>query len=227
MVDGHDRLVADVGGAQAGSDEERWAAAMSVLERSPDGTAQQRLRRQKMVVWSAVAGVTLVGLGVGALVAVLVLGADDGPDADPPPWREVSGPALQAVGLVAMAVGAVSGWRAGVWRGIWSQPAAVLSRAQRRSLLAQVRGKAAVESARLPLARAVAQRMLLQRHLLLFWAGLLLQQVGRAVGSTGRLQLVFALVGVAGYAIVVPALARMAGQGERFLRAHPAGFDAT
>jgi hypothetical protein len=128
-------------------DEVRWAQAMSVLDRAPSPTAQQRLRRYRVLRWAFVAGVVLVTAAVVLLVVVVLIDRR-GPDVDPSPWRETTGLVLTVVGLVVIVAGGVIGWRAGVWRGVWSQPSAVLSRTQRRALLAQVRGRAPADPVR-------------------------------------------------------------------------------
>lgn len=201
------------------SDDERWAAATSVLEQAPTATAQQRLRRHRVLTWAFVISVLLVAAAVALLVVVLL--DHGGPGAGPARWREVTGLVLSGVGLVVLVVGAVIGWRAGVWRGAWSQPAAVLSRAQRRALVAQVRGRVPADPVRLPLARSVAERLVLQRHLLLFWVGLMLQQVGRALSSTGVVDLSLVAVAVVAYLVGVVLMTRDARRADQFLRQHP------
>jgi predicted membrane channel-forming protein YqfA (hemolysin III family) len=202
-------------------DEARWAAAVSVLERTPTPTAQERLRRHRMLTWAFLGSVVILVAAVAILLVAVLLDRDE-PDVDPALWRDIAGLVLSAVGLVVLIVGAVIGWRAGVWRGAWSQPAAVLSRAQRRSLLAQVRGHVPADATRLPLARSVAERMVLQRHLLLFWVGLMLQQVGRAISSTSLFDIAFVVVPVVLYSVATVLLTRDARRAERFLRQHPA-----
>ncbi|MCU1620307.1 MAG: hypothetical protein JWR41_2313 [Modestobacter sp.] len=63
--------------------------------------------------------------------------------------------------------------------------------------------------------------MLLQRRLLLFWVGLLLQQVRRAVGSTGAVDVGFVAAALMAYRIGLAVLVRAARRAERFLRQHP------
>jgi len=69
----------------------------------------------------------------------------------------------------------------------------------------------------------VAERLALQRHLLLFWGGLSLQQVGRAVGSTSGFDLALTACSLAAYLIVLVLVARDAGRARPFLAAHPVG----
>jgi hypothetical protein len=202
-------------------DEARWAAAMSLLARTPTATARQRLRRFRLLVGSFIGGVLVLGAAAGVLV-VLVL--SDGPDADPDPstgWV-VTGLVVQALGLVALVGYLVLGWRAGFFRGAWSQPTAVLDRAQRRSLIAQVRGRSAVDERRLPLARHLAERFVVQRHQLVLLVGLALQQVGRAIGSPTAPNLWWTGGLLALYAVAVVFARRDARRAERFLREHPA-----
>lgn len=218
-----DHGMADDGGgaAQPADDEARWAAAQSVLDAAPDETALGRLRRFRLLTWSLVLGVVLL---VPAIVALVVVTASDAflPATEPSDGWVVAGLVCQGAGLLVLAGYGVIAWRAGVFRGAWSQPAAVLDRRQRRALLAQVRGRAPVDARRLPLARSAAERLVLQRHLVLLFVGLALQQVGRALSSPSTLQLVLTAVTVLVFLVGAVLLLRDAHRAEEFLRAHPA-----
>ena len=201
-------------------DDARWAAAMSVLDRSPTATAQQRLRRHRLRTWSWALGLVLV-ISAGAVLLALLFTDALVPEAATATGWVVTGLVVQGAGTVVLVGYAVIAWRAGLFRGAWSQPSAVLDRAQRRALLAQVRGRAEVDPARLPLTRSLAERLALQRHQLLLVAGLVVQQVGRAISSPTPLILgVTAVTGV-GFAVATVLLRRDATRAEVFLQAHP------
>ncbi|WP_299957718.1 hypothetical protein [uncultured Modestobacter sp.] len=199
-------------------EESRWAAAMSVLDRAPNRSARERLRRRRLLSWSWVLGLVVV-LAAGATLLALLFTDALVPEPGPSSGWVVTGLVVQGAGIVLLVGFAVIAWRAGLFR--WSQPTAVLDRAQRRRLLAQVRGRAAVDPARLPLARDLAERLVLQRHQVLFVAGILVQQLGRAISGpttfvlllTGGLSVVFAV------ALVL--LRRDAQRAEAFLAEHP------
>jgi hypothetical protein len=94
--------------------------------------------------------------------------------------------------------------------------------AQHRVLLAQVTGRVPADPARLPLTRNMAERMLLQRQMRLVWVGLCLQQVGRAVRSTGAVSLTPTAATLMAYLIGLLLLGRAARRAGRFLRDLPA-----
>jgi hypothetical protein len=200
--------------------EVRWAAAQSVLDRAPTSTARHRLRRFKVLTWSFIVGVALLIPAVAVLLVVLFSGAVV-PDVEPSSGWVVAGLVVQGVGVLVVVGYLLVGWRAGLFRGAWSQPAAVLDRAQRRSLLAQVRGRVPVDARRLPLARAVAERLAIQRYQLLLFVGLTLQQVGRAVTSPGALNVVLTVASLVLYLLGAVLLCRDGARARRFLRLHP------
>jgi threonine/homoserine efflux transporter RhtA len=71
----------------------------------------------------------------------------------------------------------------------------------------------------------MAERLTLQRHLLLVFVGLMLQQVGRAVSSTSAVDVGFVAAAVLLYSIGVLLMSRDVRRAERFLRRHPAPLD--
>ena len=204
------------------TDDERWAAAMSVLERMPTATARQRLRRFRWRTWTFVISVLVLAPALALLLLVVAGGAFDA-DPDPSQGWVVAGLVVQMSGVVVLFVFLVTAWRGGLFRGAWSQPTAVLDRAERRSLLAQVRGRAPVDQGQLPLARYLAERLVAQRHQVLLMVGVALQQIGRAIGSPGPLNLGMTGLVLVAYAVGLLLLRRDAGRAERFLAAHPAG----
>lgn len=160
----------------------------------------------------ALAGVLLVAvLSTEALV----------PEPGPSGGWEAAGLAVQGAGLAVMVGYGFVAWRTGLFQAAWWQPTAVLSRAQRRSLHAQVRGRAAVDPARLPLARAQARRLLLQRDQLLLLVGVLVQQLGRAIGDPTPSTVAFTAVATGVLLAVAGLMWRQGRRAARFLADHP------
>jgi len=98
----------------------------------------------------------------------------------------------------------------------------VLSRAQRRALVQQVRGRRPVDPVRLRLARDVAARQVRQQGLPWLLAGLLLDQVGLAIGDPSSFRMGYAVGFAVFYGGVLLLLRRQRDQMRRFLAAHPA-----
>jgi hypothetical protein len=157
----------------------RWAEAQALLSGALDAAAEQRLRRTSRRRVLAVLAATL---GAGVLVWLVVLPAADGGEGSSPGvplWQVVTGFALATVGLVVASVTVVRQVRAVRHRRVRNGPLFVLTVAQRRELLAQVRGRAPVDPARVGLARRTAEDLLHQQHtigtnvgLSLLWTGL-------------------------------------------------------
>ena len=85
------------------------------------------MRRHRLVTLSALVGLLLVGAAVAVLLAVFVLGSDDGQRVDPPRWQEISGLVLLVAAVVLEVVGLVVMLRAGVWKSRWDMPTSVRS----------------------------------------------------------------------------------------------------
>ncbi|MGY1838648.1 MULTISPECIES: hypothetical protein [unclassified Modestobacter] len=203
-------------------DELRWAEAMSVLQRTPSTAARQRLRRSRLLTWSWVLASTVLLLA-GAVLLALLFPEALLPDPGPSGGWEAAGLVVQGAGLAVMIGYGFIAWRAGLFRAAWwqPQPTAVLSRAQRRALRAQVRGRADVEPARLPLAREVARQFVLQRHQLLLLVGVVVQQLGRAIGAPTPSTVAFTAVATVVLLVVAGLMHREARRAERFLADHP------
>lgn len=218
------REAAQVGrDATTGDDEERWAQARSVLDRKPTEPAERRLRRTRRLLLLLVGAAVLVAGGVAA-VAVVVLGdtAAVEPSHDVPTWQVVLGFVLSGLALVVMFVAVVAQFRANRRLGAWRNPLSVLTRGQRKELLAQVRGRAPVEAARVPLARYLAEALLSRRAAVVL-------NLGAAALWTGQwiaLRMWWHLIagGLVGAAAVIFWLTfrRDEVRARRFLEAHPA-----
>ncbi len=156
------------------TDDERWAAAESIVDGNPSEFAVHQLRRfrrrMRILIWSLV-GFAVVG--VVAIVVVVVVFGHHGqhPTARPrvPVWQEITGLGVTGAGIVVLVVGLVGYFRSGGRREAWRSPALVLTRAQRRELSAQIRGRAPLDPDRVRVARYVTNF-----------------PPGRAYGSTSR-----------------------------------------
>jgi hypothetical protein len=162
----------------------------------------------------------VLALAGALLVAVLSTDALV-PEPGPSGGWEAAGLVVQGAGLAVMVGYGFVAWRTGLFQAAWWQPIAVLSWAQRRSLLAQVRGRAAADPARLSLARAQARRLLLQRDQLLLLVGVVVQQLGRAIGEPTPSTVVFTAVATVVLLAVAGLMWREARRAERFLADHP------
>jgi hypothetical protein len=204
------------------TDEDRWAEAQSILDRTPTESAAWRLRRAQRNRWLLVVGLAVGVTAVAVAVAFLLL---DG--STPDRAREVStaravvGFSLSGLGLVLMVVGLVLQIRAGRRVRGYSSPVHVLTRRQQKELLAQVRGRAPVQPERIGLARHLAGVLQAQQLGLMPPAGLLVNFVGLWIASPSTWRLV--TIGIFAPVLLVGAvlLRRESRRLRRFLATHP------
>lgn len=203
-------------------DEARWAEARSLLDGTPSGSARRRLRRWRTLRLLFVASVVLTGAVAGLVVHLVLDGGVDGAADGTPLWRRITGFTVVALGLVVTVVGAVTQVRAVRALGAWRSPLAPLTREQRTLLLAQVRGRAPVDAARLPQARHLAEVLVQQRTAPVSQFGLLALFAGQWIMAPTAFRL--ALVGLLAVLtlVAVRLLRRDASRARAFLLAHPA-----
>lgn len=203
--------------------EARWAEARSILDRSPTEPAEQHLRRSRRVqLWLVLGGVLTVTAAVMVLFLLVVDRALLRTERDPATPQMVAGFVISGLGLVLMFVVLVVHVRANRRTRAFRSPLYVLSHRQRKELLAQVRGRAPVRPQHVPLARHVAEQVVMQRMAVGSQAGLLVSQVGLWIAqpSTFRTWLVSILgLFLAVFAVV---LHRQSRRARRFLAEHPA-----
>ncbi|MGY1661393.1 hypothetical protein ACI78Q_09265 [Geodermatophilus sp. SYSU D00705] len=200
------------------ADDARWSEAEALLGPAPARSARRRARRSMWRQLLVVAGLSGV---VGAVIGVVVVLASGSEPAEVPAWLAVLGFALATGGLVVAGVAVVRQWRAARRRGAWRSPLWALTPRQRKELLAQVRGTAPVDPARLPLARELAEGLLQQRHVVPLTTGLLAMWLGLLIASPAwwRVPAAVVLAGTAAFA--VPAIRRDERRARAFLTAHP------
>ncbi len=198
-------------------DDARWSEALTSLQHGPTPFLRARVRRQRNLVLGIA--------GAGLLVAVLVplLALPDRPDGsssdDATTVLEVLGLVLMGVGVLVEASALFLMVRA--WRGRWISPLRALTNQQNRALRDQVRGKVSVVPEQLPLARHVAETMLLQRPIPLLLLGIVLIALGVALLSSSwwwvAAATVYAGMGLVGWRL----LRRNEHMARRFLDEHP------
>ncbi len=200
-------------------DEQRWAQARALLDRGPSEVAQQRLPRwRRRRVW-ALAALFVVSVAVVVIVRVLFGGVSS--SASVPRWQQVAGFSVAGAGLVLQLTGVVAGVRSARRMRAWSSPLAVLTAAQRKELTSAVRGRRSVEPDRLPLARLVAERLLVARSSVAAHLGLEVLFVGQWIADPETWRAAIAV----GYGVLLatpwPFLHRDIRAARRFLLAHP------
>ena len=131
----------DVG---SGSDEERWAEALAEVARRPRTAEAARRGPAQLSRLAAVVGV-LALLGAALLADHLWRG---GPD-----WRQPVAWVLTGLLMALGAGGGLVAWRSRGLRGSWSDVRSGLTRRQRRTIAAQLRGAVPVDPATVPLVR--------------------------------------------------------------------------
>ncbi|MGZ4509659.1 MAG: hypothetical protein ACXVX0_20640 [Blastococcus sp.] len=209
-----------LGTAGAGTDEERWAQAESILANNPTPSAEARIRRVRTMLWLFVVGMLVLGLAVGVL-AVVLFGHGRHRASSVPAWQEITGLAVQLTGTVIEIVGIVTLRRRRQWGTRWRAPTAVLTRAQRRSLVRQVRGRIPAEPARLPLTRDLAGRLVDQRGLLVLYVGIAIVNVGQTIVHPTAFRVGLTVVVLVVYGVVIPLMRREQRRARRFLAEHP------
>ena len=205
-------------------EEARWATALARLADGATPTDDRRARRSRRRAWLLVTVLLLAAVAIGVAVGVLS-GDEPEPVPDVARWREVAGLVLSIAGLLGVIVGGVVAWRAGLWRGLSQWPTVGLTRGQQRLLVRQAQGKVPADAERLPLARALARRLVLQGRLRPFFVGMGVQQLGQLVRSDGGWSVAFPVVSLLCLFAASVALTVQSRRAGRFLAVHPAPDD--
>lgn len=194
----------------------RWAEALASLEHGPTPAVRARVTKRRRLVLGIAGSVLLVAVAVPLLL----------PDRPDEPSADDGSTALEVIGLVVMGLAVLLLATAVVrlfrtWRGRWISPLTPLTRQQNRALFAQVRGTAPVDPEHLPLARHVAETMLLQRPVLLLLLGVVVQLLGLALLNSSwwwaAAAVAYAVIAVAGWRTI----RRSERAARRFLDQYP------
>ncbi|SOE02333.1 hypothetical protein [Blastococcus haudaquaticus] len=204
-------------------DENRWSEAQSLLDRKPTEPAERRLRRSRRRRLLTALGASLfLGAPIGILAYRFADDAASSSPVDVPTGQVVAGVVLALAGLVLAGVGFVAQLRANRRMSAWNSPLYVLTKEQRKELLAVVRGRVTVGSDRLPLARHLASNTLQQRATLPLMLGVTAFWLGQAVALSSWWYATMAGVFVLLIGGSVPFVLRQERQARRFLEQYPA-----
>ena len=192
------------------TDEQRWADAESILDGGPSEFAVQELRRRRrrmrILLWSSLGFVLLAVVVSVVLIAVLGQHSHHAPThRRVPVWQEITGLAVNGIGLVVLVVGLVGYVRSGAWRDAWRSPALVLTRAQRRELSKQIRGRSPVDPDHVRVARHVggfAVDPRVRRYFAFLLTGVVLQFVGQVITTPSTGRVIYTAVALVAYAVL-------------------------
>jgi len=201
------------------TDEDRWAEALSLVDRTPTESAAERLRRWRRLRLSFVIGLSVAGLVLG--LVVLLVGHGMAATTDPPVWQELSGIAVEALALVVIVAGLVLQLKGNRRLRVWSNPMAALTRRQRKQLIADVRGGGPVDPARLPLARYMAELLVHQRTALTGQVGLVVLFAGQWIVSPTAWRLTMSALMFVMWSVSTFFMRRDVGRARAFLDRHP------
>lgn len=209
------------------TDEDRWAEAQSLLDRTPTESAARRLRRAQRNRWFLVVGVAVSGTALMVGVVFLLRdGLAPGPGGEVSTARAVAGYSLSGLGVLLAVVGLFWQIRATRRARAFSSPLHVLTRRQRKDLLAQVRGRSAVQSERVALARHLAEMVEVQQWILVPQAGILVNFVGLWVAAPSTWNFAIAVVFAPMLVLAAVLIRRESRRMQRFLAAHPVPQDS-
>lgn len=203
-------------------DETRWADAESLLGDAPTESAERRLRRWEVHQMVIVIGAVVLGVAVFIGLGVVFQSSPGERSAHVRGWQEVTGLVLMGIGLVVLIAALVVTTRSRRRVPMWRSPLMVLTRAQRKNLLEQVRGRTPLDPRRIRLARLLALQQVVQSRALLTPLGLGIGFLGQWVLEQNGYQAAFAVVLLLLLAAVAPLRLNRALAARRFLAAHPA-----
>ncbi|SEL53343.1 hypothetical protein SAMN04515665_11427 [Blastococcus sp. DSM 46786] len=191
-----------------------------MLDGLPSEALEARVRRWRRLTILLVVGLLLLSVAFAFAVAAWT-GDEPAATEDEPLWREITALVIAASALVLAAVGMIGGLRATRRLGGLGSPLTVLGRRRQKLLLQELRGRAPLDPAHVPLVRHLAERLTAQRWLLIVQLGLLLMFVGQFIGSPSPWRLGMVVLFVLGIAVAVPLILRDERQARRFLSEHP------
>lgn len=210
--------------ADGPTDDERMRAAIELAGESPAPWAETFLREHKVTVWGRVVPILIGATVVGAVIGYLVFKQDaPGTRTPVPGWRTALGWGLWIGGFIAWMVILVRARRVGLLRDNRKRqrPMQVLTFAQRKGLVRQVRGKDAVIPAQLPLLRHLATTMVGTQASSWSLAAVVTLLVGNALRTNDTWPWLFIIFIAVLTVVSLPAGARQRRQAVAFLAHHP------
>lgn len=203
-------------------DQDRAAAALNLAGGGDSAGAQELLHRGKTRAIRMrivlVLGSLLIGGGIGLILSGRGRTADGSTVAH---WRTVAAPALLVAALLLELVVLVARVRSGQFRAGWQSPSLVLSRSQRRGVMRQIRGRAAVEESMLPVSRHLAGLLRQNRSMLGLFVAVPLIFLSRALPQNAPFSWWLATLMVVLYLVLGILIYRDSARAERFLTHYP------
>jgi len=203
-------------------DQERAVAALNLAGGGDSAGAQELLQRGKTRAIRMRIGLVLGSLLVGGAIG-LILG-DRGRTSHGSSvahWRTVAGPALLIAAFLLEIVVIVARVRSGRFKAGWRSPSLVLSRSQRRGVLRQIRGRAAVDESMLPVSRQLAGLLRQNRSITGLFVALPLTFLGQALPQNAPVRWWVAIFMVVVYLVLIVFIYRDSARAERFLTHYP------
>jgi hypothetical protein len=159
-----------------GTEPERpWDAAVD----PDDPLVRRRIRsRRRARLWALAAALLFVAAIAVAVAAIVGSAPQPG---ESPTWARVASAVLTLLALAVVIATVVRAIRGGLFKASRRSPLRLLSWAQRRRALRQIRGRAPLSEQDRPLVRRVAEQLSAQRPVLGLPVALILMQVGLAL----------------------------------------------
>lgn len=190
-------------------------------ERSGDGVTEEQVARLWRRTWALAIGGPLL---VIAVVLVLLVSRVPllSPSGEPAAWRTGAGFALSAVGFAFAGVGIYRMTRAGAYSPRLRTSPASFTREDRRDAVRLVRRGAPAPEGSMPVAAAMAEDVVRQGRVAPLYAGIALNGLGTALGTTGPWWVTLLGLSVTILmAFAIPLLGRDARLARRWLDTHP------
>ena len=203
-------------------DQDRAVAALNLAGGGDSAGAQELLQRGKTRAIRMRIVLVLGSLLVGGAIG-LILGdrgrASDGSSVAH--WRTVAGPALLIAAFLLELVVIVARVKSGQFKAGWRSPSLVLSRSQRRGVLRQIRGRAAIDESMLPVSRQLAGLLRQNRSIIGLFVAVPLIFLGQALPQNAPFRWWLAIFMVVVYLVLIVLIYRDSTRAERFLTHYP------
>jgi len=204
------------------SDQQRAVAALNLAGGGDSAGAQQLLQRSKTRAIRLRIVLVLGSMLVGGAIALIF--GDRGRSSDGSSvahWRTVAGTALLIAGFLLEIVVIVAQVRSGQFKAGWRSPSLVLTRSQRRGVLRQIRGRAAVDESMLPVSRQHAELLYKSRSIIGLFVALPLVLLGQALPQNAPFRWWLAIGTIVVYLALIVVTYRDSARAKRFLMNYP------